>query len=426
MRVLWFTNTPSCYCDKKGGYNGGGWIASLEKQLLNKTYTQTDEALEIGICFYYHDQTPPPFKTVQNGVVYYPVPRPKKSFTYTLKTILESPTHASDRHEELAIPPLLNVIRDFQPDLIHVFGSENIYGLLASYNVPPVVLHIQGILSPYLNAFLPPFVSWFMYFRSAKSIRGILQNISEKIAWERNSITEQRIFKSVKYFMGRTEWDKNVVRVLNPTAQYFYCSEILRDAFYLNAPKRKLPSKYPVFVTIISSQLYKGIDFLLKTAKILKNIMKIEFEWNVYGNVVSTIAQEISGTNPQDVNVHLLGVASSEDLADALLHATAYIHPSYIDNSPNSLCEAMILGCTCISTNVGGIPSLIEHGENGFLVPANDSYSLSYWMTTVSEDFHLNETIGRNARKTALERHDKLKVAERVIEIYRQILEIEK
>ena len=33
MRVLWFTNTPSCYCDKQVGYNGGGWIFSLEKEL---------------------------------------------------------------------------------------------------------------------------------------------------------------------------------------------------------------------------------------------------------------------------------------------------------------------------------------------------------------------------------------------------------
>lgn len=427
MRILWFTNTPSCYCEMTGGYNGGGWISSLEKQLRNQTHTQLDETrkVEIGICFYYHNQTSP-FKTIQNGVVYYPLRRPKKLLGYTLKAVFGKPEVASAQHEELAMPSLLNVVKDFQPDLIHVFGSENIYGLLAFYDVPPIVLHLQGILSPCLNAFLPPFVSWSMYFRSVKSARGMLRNISEKIAWKKNCITEQRMFKRIKYFMGRTEWDRNVTTVLNPKARYFYCSEMLRDTFYVDNPQRRLPSKHPIFVTIISSQLYKGMDMLLKTAKILKNMMNMKFEWNVYGDVVPTIAEEISGVSPKDVNVNLLGVASSEMLTDALLHSTAYIHTSYIDNSPNSLCEAMILGCTCISTNVGGISSLIEHGQTGFLVPANDPYSLSHWMAVVSENLSFNKTVGTNARKVALERHDKEKIAERVVEIYNQILKIER
>ena len=33
MRILWFTNTPSNYKLQNGGYNGGGWISSLETEI---------------------------------------------------------------------------------------------------------------------------------------------------------------------------------------------------------------------------------------------------------------------------------------------------------------------------------------------------------------------------------------------------------
>ena len=128
MRVLWFTNTPSCYCDKQVGYNGGGWIFSLEKELRKSVGNQ----MELGICFY-HRQQISLAKVVHNGVTYYPCPRPKKSFVYIIKTIFGNLESASYEHEKLAIPQLLEVVNDFKPDIIHVFGSENIYGLLSNY-----------------------------------------------------------------------------------------------------------------------------------------------------------------------------------------------------------------------------------------------------------------------------------------------------
>lgn len=417
MRVLWFTNTPSCYCDKQVGYNGGGWIFSLEKELRKSVGNQ----MELGICFY-HRQQISLAKVVHNGVTYYPCPRPKKSFVYIIKTIFGNLESASYEHEKLAIPQLLEVVNDFKPDIIHVFGSENIYGLLSNYVAIPLVLHIQGILTSIWNAYLPPFVSWTMYFCKQKSIKALLQSISDKIAWKRNCITEQRMFKSIKYFMGRTEWDKSILYTLNPNVQYFHCDEILRDSFYLEEPRREIPSHRFVFTTVISSQLYKGFDILLKTAKVLKD-MNLDFEWNVFGDVGLNIAKRLSKVTLEEVNVYIKGIASSDVIMCALLHSTAYIHTSYIDNSPNALCEAQVLGCTCISTNVGGISSLIEHGRTGFLVPVNDPYSMAHYIITVSRDSNLNSQIGMNARNEALKRHNKEKNTKCVMEIYHQILD---
>lgn len=417
MRVLWFTNTPSCYQRKTGGYNGGGWISSLEIELKKRD-------VELGVCFYMGGVGEVK-KEAQNGTTYYILPRPSKTLMYILTTIVGKIEHSSLMHERMAIPNLLNVVNDFRPDIIQVFGSENIYGLIAKHVEIPVILHIQGILSACLNAFLPPFVSWRDYINQTKSIKGRLSLLSEEIAWKRNSYTEKRIFEAVKYFMGRTQWDKRIVSLLNPKAKYYYCSEILRDKFYSLNTQRILPES-PVFVTTISSQLYKGFDLVLKVAKLLKDTWNYEFEWKVFGDINPVVAEKICGIIPETVNIRLLGVASAEKIQESLLHATAYVHTSYIDNSPNSLCEAMILGVSTISTNVGGIPSLIENGKTGFLVPSNDPYQMAYLMKLLFDNRDMNVSIGKAAQEVAKIRHDREMIVNSVLKIYDDVIKYEK
>lgn len=416
MRVLWFTNTPSCYDINNNSYNGGGWISSLESMINNR--------IELGICFY-SKVSDSNSRTGRNGTIYYPVNRPHKTYIYFIKQLLEDENNASLSHERIAIKPLINIVNDFSPEIIHCFGSENIFGILSYYTNIPIVMHIQGILSPSLNAFLPPQTSWNTYLFSSKNIKNILQKFSERFSWKRNSISEQRMMKNIKYVMGRTEWDKHITNVLNPLVQYYYCSEILRDVFYDTSTRRVIP-KSPTFVTIISSQLYKGFDLVLKTAKVLKDVLNIDFIWKVYGDVSPTVAYKITKTKSEDVNVKLMGVAQPEDLKSALLNSTAYIHTSYIDNSPNTICEAAISGCAIISTNVGGIPSLIDNGKTGFLVASNDPYNMAYYIKYLIDHPNLNKELGDNAQKEAIIRHNKETIVNRVIEIYNDILSNEK
>lgn len=416
MRVLWFTNTSSCY--RRDGspancYNGGGWISSLETELRKR------DDVELGICFY-TNLVSEAKKEEQDGTTYYLLPRPKKSLRYVLETIIEKPEKSTWKHEKLAVPALVSVVDDFNPDVIQVFGSENIYGLIVSYVKVPVVLHIQGILTTYLNSFLPPFVSWHMYLWQDKSIRNVLQRISDRIAWKRNSLTEKRMMSVIRNFMGRTVWDERIAKLLNPEAQYYHCDEILRDVFYDVRSEQGLPYK-PTFTTTISSQLYKGYDIVLKVAKILKD-MAFDFEWKVFGDIHPAFIEKICEVKHDDVNVRLMGVASAEQIKDELLHSTAYIHTSYVDNSPNSLCEALLLGVPSIANNVGGISSLVDDGQTGFLVPANDPYQMAFLMKYLAEHSEVNIEMGKRARQVAMKRHDRKMIVERVMEIYKDIL----
>ena len=98
-----------------------------------------------------------------------------------------------------------------------------------------------------------------------------------------------------------------------------------------------------------------------------------------------------------------------------------YVMPSHIENSPNSLCEAMMLGMPCISTNVGGVSSLLENGREGVLIQDGDPWSLAGAIKECYLNYPKYLEYGENARKRAIKRHDRKAVAAELLNIYHQV-----
>lgn len=415
MKVLWFTNTPSGYLQSHN-YNGGGWISSLENK-IKKTCPEVD----LGVAFYYDLGFNGWQKVDGDGVVYYPMMRPRQTLFSHARQLLGGRLNASLAHEKLTIPQFLEIVRDFNPDIIHIFGSENTFGLLSKYTNIPVVMHIQGVLSACVNSFLPPGISWNNYMFSTLGLKSLMWHLRERLSFERNSITEVRMFRNIKYFMGRTHWDKLIINLLNPSAQYFTCNEMLRDSFY--APLKREESHKHIFISVLSWQIYKGYDLVLKTANLLKEVIDSDFEWHIYGNVNPKFIEKKFNLLSKNTSIVFKGVVTPDKLSNALLSATALIHPSYIENSSNVICEAQILGCPCVATNVGGTSSLIEQGITGLLVPSNDPYALAYNIKYLMENNDLRVKLSRNAYIVARDRHDRDKIVEQVIDVYQTIMD---
>ena len=314
----------------------------------------------------------------------------------------------------------MEIVKDFNPDIIHVFGPENIYGLLSKYTNIPLVLHIQGILSSITNAFLPPSISWNDYIFSSFSLKSVIWHLRERFSFEQNTCTELRMFRNIKYFMGRTEWDKAIIRLINPSARYFNCGEILRDVFY-ECPTSRHESVKPIFVSVISWHVYKGYDLILKTANLLNEIDETDFEWHIYGNVNPKLIERRLHLSSKNTVIKFKGVVTAAELREAFRSAVALIHPSYVENSSNVICEAQMSGCPCIATNVGGTPSIVEHGKTGILVPSNDPFLLAENMTHIMSNSALRLRLSENAYRVASKRHDRKNIVERVVEIYRII-----
>ena len=161
---------------------------------------------------------------------------------------------------------------------------------------------------------------------------------------------------------------------------------------------------------------------ILKTANLLSRFTDVDFEWQVYGIPEMRFYEHKYGIVAEKVHVKVMGTASAEELVKALCHSSCYVHSSYIDNSPNSICEAQILGVPVLATHVGGISSLVKDGESGVLFPANDPYTLASLIKQVSHDRNLAETLSKGARKQALLRHDPERIKQTLIQIYKQII----
>lgn len=417
MRVLWFSTNSSGYKfqNKKETVTYGGWMVSLQQELAKRS------SIELGVCFCADGLF---WREEQEGVTYYPVPNHRKAWKDKVLDLI----HYKDVcRDEMVWPHYIShfkrVIDDFRPDFIEVFGSELYIGLgaLAARDLKiPCALHHQGLLSLYIYIFLPPGISQCQYIWKDWNPFHAFARFQELVYWRRSCHREKTILRSVPHVMGRTEWDRQATCLLALQAQYHYGGEILRPEFY-GVAERCIPSK-PTLSTTISAPTYKGFDLLLKVANILKNELHIDFEWNVYGNVETTFWERCTGIRHQDVNVKVCGVVNARDLREALLGSTLYFHPSYIENSPNSVCEAQILGLPVVATNVGGTSSLVEHGRTGFLFPATDPYVAAYYIQSLVMDILLNKKMGKDAYLVAVARHNRLQIVDDLITTYHKIM----
>lgn len=414
MRILWFTNTMSCYTPQGSfsahGYNGGGWISSAEKMMRGQ------KGIKLAVAFMAEGQ---PIKVEQNGVIYYPISADYSSTIKKLRLLIGDNEIFERSTWSYYLDHFKRIVDDFNPDIVHVWGSEQYFGLVWKVTDKPVVLHIQGIIGPCVNAYMPAGMSWTDMRRETWNPIKRIRCLYHEKSWCNSAYREQEIFNGLTATFGRTLWDKSVAHCLNPNIPYYHVDEILRDEFYKET-ERHLPERLTI-VTTISSPPYKGFDLVLKTAKILKQNMNMNFEWKCYGNINPTFIERQVGIRHQDVGVMLMGVASVNELITAELNATLYFHSSYIDNSPNSLCEAQMLGLPIVATNVGGIPSLVRDGIDGYLIPANDPYQAACFIERFFNDRTRNIEMGKKGQVSAYARHNPKNVVEQIIAAYKKV-----
>ena len=164
------------------------------------------------------------------------------------------------------------------------------------------------------------------------------------------------------------------------------------------------------------------MDLILKTANLLKRLTTLDFEWHVYGVRDIRFYENKYNIRAKEVNVHIMGTAMKDELVDALCNSTLYVHPSYIDNSPNSICEAQMLGLPILATNVGGLSSIVRDGETGILFPANAPYTLTNLIKQLSADSERCQSLSKAAIAQATERHNPDNIRKTLLNIYQTIL----
>jgi glycosyltransferase involved in cell wall biosynthesis len=135
-----------------------------------------------------------------------------------------------------------------------------------------------------------------------------------------------------------------------------------------------------------------------------------------YAESLQRLAQELG----LGQRVRFLG--SRSDVPDILRASDVFVLSSDYEGNPLSVLEAMAAGLPVVSTAVGGVPELVQHGVTGLLVPAGDARALAEAITQLGRDADQRAAMGNAARQTALERFDVRVMSHAYAKFYLELL----
>lgn len=416
MKVLWLCNTliPEAahqldiFTDKPES-----WITGVFKVLKDRT--------DIELLYLFPIDTKKP--TVKIGNTSFIPYTQKKPLKFEKKQILE----------------FSEILSQYNPDVIHVFGTEyaHSYAMVKACEtmnmLDKVLVSIQGMVSviaKHYDAHLPANIIHRYTFRDLLRNANIYK---QKKQFALRGKYEEKTLTLAKHVIGRTDWDKACTTRLNPNVQYHFCNETLRSAFYDNVWSLEKCEKHSMFV---SQSFYpiKGFHLMLEAmADILKsypdahlyttgqNPLKLSFvkklRQTYYNKYLGNLIKKYHLEN----HITFLGKLDENQMCDRYLRSHVFISPSSIENSSNSVGEAMILGVPTVSSDVGGVKNLLEHGKEGFVYQADAPYMAAYYIKQIFADDELALKLSKNAKAHAAKTHNKDKNFDDLINIYNKL-----
>lgn len=242
---------------------------------------------------------------------------------------------------------------------------------------------------------------------------------------------EEQALRKVHHVIGRTDWDCACTAAVNPQARYHFCNETLREDFYTGGWELGTCRKHRIFASSCAYPI-KGFHYLLEAFREIRKIYP-DATLAVPGDspAADSFSRKLRQSSYQrylaklmegmEDSVEFLGRLSSEEMKAQYLNAQVFVLPSTIENSPNSLGEAMLLGMPCVAADVGGVTNMMTHNSEGYIYQSTAPYMLKHYIQTLFEQEAQAETMGSRARSHALRTHDPETNLRTLLEIYGEV-----
>ncbi|MBF9236257.1 glycosyltransferase [Hymenobacter sp. BT683] len=289
-------------------------------------------------------------------------------------------------------------------DLIHLHGSELQFQAATAGLPVPVLLSVQGLVSECVKV-LPGVFSW------------------RRLLWNLAGYYERKYLPQVPNFSCRTHWDTAQVARMCPGSRIFHNWEAIREAFFSAAAQPRLaPTGRPMLLFMGGTQLMKGYHETLVAFDLIRQTtdMRLVVAGAVNPDELAEARRRFPLQHAQPADIEYRGFQTAAQLAQLCREAVCLVHPSYLDNSPNSVCEAQVAGLPVVATNVGGVSSLIEDGRTGLFADLNPR-SLADQVLRLHHNPALRAQLARQAMAVAHRRHNPETVLRRTVEIYEAI-----
>lgn len=328
------------------------------------------------------------------------------------------------------------VLNAFQPDVIHIHGTEYSMGAAMAELHPnvPILLTIQGILTRISEEYYGglPF-SERIKIKSVKSVMKLKTPFFAKLLMTKNAKRERFVLQNVQHVTGRTEWDRAVMLSINDQLTYHRFNYNLRAEFY-SAPKWDLEKvdKHTVF-TGASTYSLKGLHVLLHAIAIVKkkypdvclrvlanngNYKKA----NAYEKYILRMIKKLA----LEENVCFVGRKNAAEIVELLLTSHVCVVPSAIEGASATMREAMMIGTPGICAYRGGMTDLLRDGESGFFYDFKEYPVLASRIMRLFEDDELCRSFSTRVIADAEARHNREKNYAQLLEIYKELLKEKK
>jgi glycosyltransferase involved in cell wall biosynthesis len=387
----------------------GGWVESL----LNELKQRKDVSLGIVSLV--------PIKEIirvkQDTTLYYGIP--SKGLDRNIKK----------EHCEY-------VLNDFKPDILHIQGNEffNTNTFFKCFKGKNIVA-LQGVLNGCnLHQYGGLLIDEMMFsFSIKKMMMGWWMHLKKQFCFNPRLQKELQTMRQAQNFFGRTEWDRAFSYSINPDANYYYGGEILRPIFYEKQWTHTEKTPYSLFAGNGYSAL-KGVHYAIRAVALLKReypsvhlfvageppYFRKKTDIKKTGGYSLYLRNLIKSLKVED-NVTFLGMQNAEQMADRMTHSHVYVLCSTIENSPNTLGEAMLMGVPCVAAYVGGVPDMATDGQEAMFYRDCEPEALAWKIKQIFNDDSLATRLSENANKRATITYSKEKIVDSIIAAYKKI-----
>ena len=429
MKVLWLCNIMLPFIAKSLGHKivvKEGWLTGLANKLIQN---KDDNNITFAICFPASDD----FKFADGNNSLYMKNSVKGISYYVFREDTVHPELYDASMEE----SLGAIVKDFEPDVVHIFGTEypHTLAMAKAFGRPErILVGIQGLCTAYADVYmadLPVSVQRRKTFRDILKKDGLKEQQQKFYA---RGKYETEALSMIGHVTGRTDFDREWSKKLAPQAKYHFMNETLREEFYHDSWNIDRMQRYSIFLSQGNYPI-KGLHYVLE---VLPEIIEEYPETVVYvaGDVITankTIKDKIkiSGygkylvdmirKNKLEKHIKFLGRLNSDKICARYLKTHVFLCPSAIENSPNSVGEAMLLGVPVVSADVGGIHNLLEHNKEGILYDKDKPQQMKDAILRIFKDDKLSMSLSSYARVHAQKTHDAETNYQRLLEIYHDI-----
>ena len=448
MRVLWLCNIMlPAYARAKGlSFSPReGWLSGSFERIRKELDNNNDNKITLAVAFPMGGDTAEGELEAGSGENIEGV-----TF-YSFRENLDTPEVYDSSLEK----QFKAILKDFQPDIVHIFGTEFPHSLamVRAFNRPErTLVGIQGLCGAIADKYMADLPEWV---QNDVTFRDRLKHDSikeQQQKYYKRAANEEEIIKGAGHITGRTAFDRQETHRINPDAEYHHMNETMRSDFYEGSWSESGCRPHTIFLSQGDYPL-KGFHYVLEA---LPEILAKYPDTHVYvaGNSIIGKIDRRQVTIPDDdktaiagskyplfmrisaygkylrkliadnrlkKHVTILGKLSALQMKEQYLKCNLFICPSAVENSPNSLGEAMLLGVPVVAAKTGGIPSMLENNREGLLVEPGNVSELSKAVIDMWDEPVIAGVYGDNARKRARITHDADSNFERLIEIYEDI-----